>query len=595
MPLTSADGAPLRLGGVSFLNAQPLLHGLLSGMGSGRLHLLLAEPAVLARKLFEDELDAALAPVAPLALHGGLDVVPDVAIGCDGPVRSVVLVAQRPLEEVQEVWLDAASRTSVILARLILRALRQGKEPAYCARPAEEIIASVGGQVGGLIIGDAALDAEGRFKYVVDLGQAWKELTGLPFVFAVWVARRERLAAADCALLQASAEAGLAYRTQIAQAWARGRGGDAAEHAHYLHHNIAYRLDPSALQGLREFLRRAAEARLLPATELRFVAEPEPSQTRLRPPFEEAFERAERGERLSLTEAMRLYRTKDLRRLSRLAHRLSTEHAESEQPVAHLSLLRAGSVEGRAEEPECFTRPELVEQVRGLLHNGLRRVVIEGPLPPGLHLEWFENLFSSIAALGDVEIHALDPDQVVSLSHQDDLGLWEVLQRLQRSGLSAVYGGRALVLTDRVRGQEPSAVCDSATFIEVLRQAHRAGMRTWVSMEFGGADQALDRVLHLLKLRDLQDETGGLSGLLLGPVHPEAAVEDEFFLRTVALARVVLDNLPHVQVSRGARLPLVNSAMLHGADGVFGAGHLGALLFTRSGVRPVREKTVGDP
>src|SRR5882672_2710049 len=124
----------LRLCGVSYLNAQPLLHGLLSGLGEDRMHLELAPPAELSRRLLEDEADAGLAPVAVLAAHGGLEIVPGMAIGCDGAVRSVKIVGDVPFEQMDEVLLDASSRTSVVLARIIARALRGGGEPRYCSK-----------------------------------------------------------------------------------------------------------------------------------------------------------------------------------------------------------------------------------------------------------------------------------------------------------------------------------------------------------------------------------------------------------------------------------------------------------------------------
>src|SRR5207248_8078876 len=123
----------LRLVGVSYLNAQPLLHGLLQGLGEERMHLELATPAELGRRLFEDEADAGLAPVAVLAAHGGLEVAPGMAIGCDGAVRSVKIVGEVPLEQMDEVLLDASSRTSVVLARILARERRGGREPRYCS------------------------------------------------------------------------------------------------------------------------------------------------------------------------------------------------------------------------------------------------------------------------------------------------------------------------------------------------------------------------------------------------------------------------------------------------------------------------------
>jgi chorismate dehydratase len=206
-PGPERDGR-LRVVGVSFLNAQPHLHGLLSGLGETRMQVELAEPAELARRLFEDEADVGLSPVAPLAAHGDLEIVPGVAIGCDGAVQSVCVVGDVPIEEAEEILLDAASRTSVVLTRLIARHLRPGMpEPKYCARPAREIVDTVRGKTLGLLIGDVALEAKHRFAYCLDLGQAWKDMTGLPFVFAVWAAAHAR---------------GLFALARVARRWPRG-------------------------------------------------------------------------------------------------------------------------------------------------------------------------------------------------------------------------------------------------------------------------------------------------------------------------------------------------------------------------------------
>src|SRR5262249_48956288 len=95
-------GGRLRVVGVSYLNAQPVLHGLLQGLGEERMQLTLAPPAELSRALLESEADAGLAPVAVLANHGGLELVREIAIACDGPVRSVKIVGEVPLEEMDE-------------------------------------------------------------------------------------------------------------------------------------------------------------------------------------------------------------------------------------------------------------------------------------------------------------------------------------------------------------------------------------------------------------------------------------------------------------------------------------------------------------
>ena len=107
----------LRVVGVSFLNSQPHLHGLLNGLAHDRMQVSLAEPSELARRLYEDEADVGLCPVVPLATHGGFELVPNVAIGCDGAVRSILIVGDVPIEEAEQMYL--ALRKQKIPARMV--------------------------------------------------------------------------------------------------------------------------------------------------------------------------------------------------------------------------------------------------------------------------------------------------------------------------------------------------------------------------------------------------------------------------------------------------------------------------------------------
>jgi cyclic dehypoxanthinyl futalosine synthase len=392
----------LRVVGVSFLNAQPILHGLLSGLAEDRMHVELAEPAELARRLFEDEADVALSPVAPLATHGGLEIVPGIAIGCDGPVESVRIVGDVPIEEADEVLLDAASRTSVVLARLIIRERRQGNEPKYSARPAREIMEKAHGRTLGVLIGDVALEAKGRYAFELDLGQAWKELTGLPFVFAVWMARPGVLTAHDTQLLQGSLEAGLAARPQIAQAWARGRGGEAQAHEAYLTNSVRYQLDGAALAGLREFLRRAAEAKLLPPTELNFVGEASPERLPHRRSIDSLLDHAAEGGRLSFEDAMRLGEeapthdlglAADMRR--RALHQDGVVTYIVDRNINYTNVCTTscrfcafyrpvGHAEGYV-----LSRDELAQKINETVAAGGIQILLQGGLNPALHLEWY--------------------------------------------------------------------------------------------------------------------------------------------------------------------------------------------------------------
>lgn len=584
--MSESAASPLRLSGVSFLNAQPVLHGLLGGLGESRMRLTLAEPSELSRQLFEDEVDAALGPVAPLASHGELEVVPGIALGCDGPVRSVLLVAEQPIETLDEVLLDASSRTSVALSRLVLRHLRGGDEPRYCARPATEILARIGGATGGLLIGDVALEVEHRFPHRIDLGQAWKEMTGLPFVFAVWVARPGRLVAEDVSLLQQSLAQGLAARPQIAKSWARGRGGEADDHLSYLSHSMRYELDAPARAGLREFLRRGAEAGLFPETELRFApSAPEASPSRAT--LDALLSRASDGARLSLAEAERLHADVSTAELSACADaRRRAWHGWAGATYGVERVIHYTNVCDRdcgfcsfarhrdAADAYVRARSTIGELVAETVAAGGTRVLLQGGLNPRLHLEFFVELLSHIKREFPIALHALSPDEVWHLCRLEDRSVHDVLDALAATGLDAIAGTGAEVLTDRVRSLVAPNKCSSAAWLDVMRISHRLGMRGDITMMHGTADTARDRLLHLLKVRDLQDETGGVTGLGLWRYLPTAAtaavagdLSDEGHVRTVALTRLMLDNVPHVQLAiAGEPDEATRRALSAGAD-----------------------------
>jgi len=591
-----ADGT-LRAVGVRFLNAQPHWHGLLEGLGGERMQLSLAVPSELARRLYEDEADLGLCPVVPLATHGGFEIVPGIAIGCDGPVRSIRLVGDVPITEAREILVDASSRTSAILVRLIVRHLRGGDEPKFFSRPPREIVESVSGTTLGLLIGDTALEIENSFKYELDLGQAWKDMTGLPFVFAVWAARPGLLTERDCELLRRSLEAGLEARPALAQAWMRGHGGEVESHLSYLTDNIRYVLDDYAQRGLREFLRRAAEAKLLPPAELRFVGQdtvigggkvsPEKSTDSL-------LQHAADGGRLSVQDALRLGREAETHDLG-LAADLRRRALHPQEVVTYIvdrnvnytnvcttscrfcAFYRpVGHGEGYV-----LSREELGTKIEETLAAGGVQILMQGGLNPALQLEWYEDLFRWIKATYPIKLHALSPEEIWHLVRLEDLSLHTVLSRLQAAGLDSVPGGGAEVLTDRVRAKIAKAKCTSAEWLEVMRVAHRLGMRTTATMMFGTSDTLIDRVLHMVKIRDLQDETGGFTAFIswdyqhdVGTRHVAGETGTVLYLRTQALSRLVLDNVPNIQTSWVTQGPGIGQVGLR-----YGANDMGSTMF----------------
>ena len=182
-------------------------------------------------------------------------------------MRSVCLFHQGPLEAVRRVAIDTSSRTSVALLRLLLQA-RLSREPEYVPMPPDPA-AMLAACDAALVIGDAALYFDSDVRRW-DLGQAWRELTGHPFVYAFWAGRPGAVQPTHVEALQVALAAGLRALPQIAQAWnTRAALGES-----YLRENIVFELGPAELQGLREFYRRAHAAGLIPRVpELRFYAQ----------------------------------------------------------------------------------------------------------------------------------------------------------------------------------------------------------------------------------------------------------------------------------------------------------------------------------
>ncbi|MDR3633434.1 MAG: menaquinone biosynthesis protein [Isosphaeraceae bacterium] len=254
----------IRVGAVSYLNAKPLYHRL--DEYAPRVRLEMDLPSRLADRLAAGELDVALIPSVEY-LRGaaaGHEIIAGIAIAARGAVRSVKLYSRVPWGEIERLALDEGSRTSQALARVWLDA-RHGVrpriiEPLPMGVPLQESTADA-----VLLIGDRAMKApEEPFWAVVDLAEAWRELTGLPFVFALWVVRAGvELGDLPEALARSRAE-GLAHADALAAQYGPPLGLDVATCYDYLTRSLSYDLGEPELAGLRRFARMAAALGLAP-------------------------------------------------------------------------------------------------------------------------------------------------------------------------------------------------------------------------------------------------------------------------------------------------------------------------------------------
>lgn len=272
------------VGAVRYLNAKPLTLGLEQGMGNiGPLYF--DHPAGLVEHMKSGDLDLALLPVVALLDSPELEIIPGLAIGCDGPVRSVLLLHRVPLENVRTVALDPESRSSNLLTQVLFKRCWQpaGPGPRYIERdsPAplgetavssalEETLEKVDAAVR---IGDKALgDALPEGWTATDLGYAWKTWTGLPFVFAVWMARPGAVDRPLYKTLHESKRAGRQQLEAIVEDFALDRPERKLLYREYLTHSIRYRLGAPEIEALNRFLQEAFALNLVPtAPVLRFA------------------------------------------------------------------------------------------------------------------------------------------------------------------------------------------------------------------------------------------------------------------------------------------------------------------------------------
>jgi len=172
---------------VRYANSYPMNWGLINGQVSSLIDIEFDHPSGVASKLISGQADIGLVPVAALPLISSPVIVGNYCIGTLGTVKTVMLLSNSPLEEIEKIWLDFRSVTSVKLARVLARDLWQ-KDFIWENPGAGFDYSSIGNNEGIVIIGDQCFEMENRFTYAYDLGEAWLTLTSLPFVFACWVA-----------------------------------------------------------------------------------------------------------------------------------------------------------------------------------------------------------------------------------------------------------------------------------------------------------------------------------------------------------------------------------------------------------------------
>ncbi len=243
----------IKVGIVNYMNTKPLIYGLERPPINDKIELIGAYPAKVAQLLAEDKVDVALIPVAAIPQMTSYHIVGNYCIGTEGEIASVALFSEVPMQEIQKVYLDYQSRSSVALLKWLMKEY-WGIHPQIIQATDENYRSEIKGTAAGLVIGDRALEQRKISTFIYDLGSEWKAITGLPFVFAAWVSKN-KLPDEFVRLFDEANAMGLQHIDEIVASVP----ADLYDMKKYYTLHLSYNLDEAKLEGMRKFLNVIAE------------------------------------------------------------------------------------------------------------------------------------------------------------------------------------------------------------------------------------------------------------------------------------------------------------------------------------------------
>ena len=300
------------------------------------------------------------------------------------------------------------------------------------------------------------------------------------------------------------------------------------------------------------------------------------------------------GERLSADDAVRLLESRELAAIGRAAHAVTQRlHPEPfrtyniDRNINYTNICTAVCDfcafyrSPKHAEGYVLDRDVLLAKIREAVEIGGDQILLQGGLHPTLPLEWYEDLLRDIKGrFPEVNVHGFSPPEIHHLTKVSKRPLREVLERLARAGLGSLPGGGGEILVDRVRKAMTRGKVLTDDWLEVHRQWHLLGGKSTATMMFGHIETLAERVEHLDRLRELQDETGGFTAFICWSFQPDNTEMADIppagpfeYLKTQAVARLYLDNFPNIQSSWVTQGREIGQLAL-----LFGANDMGSLM-----------------
>ena len=218
---------------------------------------------------------------------------------------------------------------------------------------------------------------------------------------------------------------------------------------------------------------------------------------------------------------------------------------------------------------------------------GATQILLQGGLHPDLKIEFYERMLRGIKDKFNIHLHAFGPPEIQHIASVSGISTLEVLKRLKHAGLDSLPGGGAEVLADEVRESKSPRKCTSEQWLKVMRQAHSLGMKTTATMMFGFGDREDHRIMHLMKIRELQEETGGFTAFIAWTFQPKNTELSHLlsptpleYLKILAISRLFLDNFVNIQASWVTQGEKIGQLALF-----FGANDMGGTTMEENVVR----------
>jgi cyclic dehypoxanthinyl futalosine synthase len=314
----------------------------------------------------------------------------------------------------------------------------------------------------------------------------------------------------------------------------------------------------------------------------------------------EIYEKVKNGERLTFEDGLKLFNSDDLITIGMMADmvrwRLHPEPVVTYIIDRNINYTNICTTEctfcafyakvGDTVKGYTLDYDTIAKRIEETIQLGGTRILLQGGLNPELGIEFYEELFRWIKAnYPQIWLHALSPEEILHIASVSRMKVRDVLKRLIEAGLQSIPGGGAEILVDRVREKISPKKCTADEWLGVMYEAHQLGLKTTATMMFGHIETYEDRVQHILLIRELQDITGGFTSFIPWTFQPRntklAENMDNLkerssgfdYLKTLAISRLMLDNIPTIQVSwvtQGLKMAQIGLK--------FGADDFGSLL-----------------